>query len=76
MIEQLKPCPFCGEKAYMYKDKCGKYFVECDGCNTIVGITISAGWSAVYNDTLAAATGWNRRVYQFADQVKEVVTHD
>lgn len=59
MIE-LKPCPFCGGKAFLaeydYKFDTGyvpTYGVECTGCN-----------AAIYDcDTEEeAAEAWNRRV--------------
>ena len=50
----LKPCPFCGEFAFINTDETGAYFgVECFGCNAMISNT--------YESREEAAEAWNNR---------------
>ncbi len=52
---ELKPCPFCGGKAYLDKvtDDYPNYVIRCWGCG------VSTQWCA---DKNKAVELWNRRV--------------
>lgn len=54
MSEELKPCPFCGGEANLYKyAKNGKFLVRCEYC----------GVETIYFGTEEIAIkAWNRRV--------------
>lgn len=53
MNERLKPCPFCGGVAIIYKSKMGDYRVECYSCFA----------HTFFEDSKEkAADEWNRRV--------------
>lgn len=59
MNEKLTPCPFCGEKAELWKS--AKSFVICNNCAASTRESLS-------HDT--AIKAWNRRSYKgqaFAD---------
>lgn len=32
-LPELKVCPFCGERAVLYKTNDGRYYIECDNMN-------------------------------------------
>lgn len=49
---ELKPCPFCGGRAFVHNPEYG-YFVMCDRCKTS---------SNNFKDRDKAVNQWNRRV--------------
>lgn len=51
-MNELKPCPFCGGEAKLYKAKSWEIFVECTSCHTD---------SAIFYDVEKAIEAWNRR---------------
>ena len=57
MTDQLKPCPFCGEKKLLRRSN-GRigariiYFIECEKCFGRAGWALVEGW---------AIRRWNRR---------------
>lgn len=61
-MEKLKPCPFCGGKAFIENGYVGidkVVFVECDECKVrMPNVYVRATYCA--NDK--AAEVWNRRV--------------
>ena len=57
---ELKPCPFCGEKAHIYQDYTGYYVAQCDKCG--IG-TLLCG------DEKTAKRRWDKRV---KDKVQNV----
>lgn len=64
---ELKGCPFCGEKVIVAKDNHDKVLIECENCKLFFGIEVEngtelvEGWRATF-DSVAEATGaWNRR---------------
>ena len=64
MKDELKPCPFCGRKAYIYKDEyIGTYRAECR--NTRCSC-IPSTWFCETKE--GAADLWNRRA---ADEVRD-----
>ena len=64
MSEELKPCPFCGGEARVYRYQYGevtgrlvkKYGVECVQCRMELPIRLGSEHEA------AAIAAWNRRV--------------
>lgn len=54
--KQLKACPFCGSKVYIYTAPNGNYGIECDkiGC-IIIQASYERSIEKLIND-------WNRRV--------------
>lgn len=65
-MEQLKPCPFCGEKAIIQQDI--RYPGDSDGikayepiCVNIKCVIYKAD-SVYYRSKKAATQAWNRRV--------------
>lgn len=69
METNLKPCPFCGGKAYAAKDRYGKILIGCVKCNLYFGIEVEDGceledgWRATFPDAEAAVNAWNARVH-------------
>lgn len=65
---ELKPCPFCGEKADICKDNYDKYMVICS-CGAMIGIQLEDGcdlvdgWRATFETTDKAIEAWNRRAH-------------
>ena len=53
MINKIKPCPFCGEKAKLYEDMTGCKVVQCNkcGCGTLRK-----------HDKNIVVSAWNNRV--------------
>lgn len=63
-MNELKPCPFCGEKAFMHRDinpinidkelveSVTMFFVMCSNCSALVS---DSSWDGVVEE-------WNRRV--------------
>ena len=54
--KELKPCPFCGNKAYGgltydFRKKQSRYVVSCSKCNAAMD----------YRDKKSAEKAWNRR---------------
>ena len=35
MAKELKPCPFCGGRAWLYQDYMGFWHVQCDNSKKI-----------------------------------------
>lgn len=59
-MAELKPCPFCGGKAYISKEDCygyddNDYMVFCDKCGLQLGFTMQ------YDTEAEAIEAWNRR---------------
>lgn len=67
MAEKLKPCPFCGERAMLCKDRYEKFLIQCSSCQLYFGIELEDneelidGWRATFNTTEEAIEAWNRR---------------
>ena len=61
MIEELKPCPFCGGEAHISlpDDDWDGYCVGCDDCNVYMGLGFGCGLFPTLEE---ATTAWNRRV--------------
>lgn len=63
---ELKPCPFCAEKANLCKDNYGNYMVICP-CGAMIGIQLEDdcvlvdGWRATFRSIDKAIEAWNRR---------------
>ena len=53
MIEELKPCPFCGGEAILVHLNEVNEYVECVDCNAE---------SALYDRRIQAIEAWNSRV--------------
>ena len=55
-MAELKPCPFCGEKATIYQDlECGGYYrVGCLYCDMYVN-------TPIFDNPEEAIEMWNRR---------------
>lgn len=56
MSNELKPCPFCGGRAYLSERMNGGYYVECE---SIGGCLAESG---NYDTEEQAVEAWNRRV--------------
>ena len=54
--EQLKPCPFCGEKPFLEQDSVGNWFVGCENIACECMPTTDS-----YKDPIYAVNGWNKR---------------
>lgn len=63
----LKPCPFCGNRVLLARDNYGKYLIECKNCSLLFGIRVEDGtelvdgWRATINTIEEATKSWNRR---------------
>jgi len=57
MPSELLPCPFCGEKKWLYirENYIDGFFVECRGCSL---------HSPPFNNDKLAKEFWNRRAYK------------
>ena len=55
---ELKPCPFCGNDASVYRMHNGNYFC---GCST-ASDTCICGAGVIRDTKESAVTTWNRRV--------------
>ena len=57
---KLKPCPFCGEKAILKRDRVGLYCAKCTncGCMTTFQFDFDEGEEV---SKRKAADVWNRR---------------
>lgn len=51
-MDELKPCPFCGNDAVLYEDYEGGWVIECKRCFVQI-------WRK--NSKKAAIKAWNRR---------------
>ena len=60
MSEALKPCPFCGHDASVYRTYNGKggYFAGCSSASD----TCICGAGVIRDTKEHAVTAWNRRV--------------
>ena len=66
-MRQLKPCPFCGGKAYIWEDTgrihrpywTGKYSVVCYECDVLFGYDVDYG--GCFDSKEDALNAWNRR---------------
>lgn len=56
---ELKPCPFCGGKASLYKEN-GEVWIECENCHC--GTAFVNGASSIEVKMSAVIKDWNRRV--------------
>lgn len=54
-MQKLKPCPFCGGRAYLSERMNGGYYVECESIN---GCLAESG---NYDTKGQAIEAWNRR---------------
>ena len=55
---QLKPCPFCGHEASVYRTHNGGYFAGCSAASD----TCICGAGVIRDTKESAVTTWNRRV--------------
>lgn len=66
---ELKPCPFCGGKAEVFKDDYGKYLVTCNECGVMHGVELEDGteleygWRAAFESGEMAVGIWNSRTH-------------
>lgn len=73
MSNELKPCPFCGGRAYLSERMNGGYYVECESIN---GCLAESG---NYDTRGQAIEAWNRRVVDtdelesIADELEEEI---
>lgn len=60
MIDKLKPCPFCGGKPFIDKDKCfdGTFVYQISCVNRECDVSIKTKWRATKKEAIEA---WNRR---------------
>lgn len=65
MSNELKPCPFCGGRAYLSERMNGGYYVECE---SIGGCLAESG---KYDTKGQAIEAWNRRVVD-TDELESV----
>lgn len=56
MIEKLKPCPFCGEKAELTWNSQGQHYIKCNSCDG--GMFTFATTEEKIKETVDA---WNKR---------------
>lgn len=55
---ELKPCPFCGNDASVYRMRDGGYFAGCSAASD----TCICGAGVIRDTKEHAVTAWNRRV--------------
>ena len=55
---ELKPCPFCGHEASVYRTHNGGYFAGCSAASD----TCICGAGVIRDTKESAVTTWNRRV--------------
>lgn len=60
MIDELKPCPFCGGEAIFKRDKIGIYSVQCSRCKCMTTFQFDFGKGEKESKRKAAVV-WNRR---------------
>lgn len=60
MSEKLKPCPFCGGKAFIDIEH-GEYHVFCECECTLGKICLYEGYGGEYGSELEAIEAWNTR---------------
>lgn len=61
MTEDLKPCPFCGGQAIIFKVKRYKGYATCTECQ-VRTITVSNDTDKELNWKQVATNLWNRRI--------------
>lgn len=69
MTNKLKPCPFCGGKAHLWKRKCSKtkYTIGCDNIDCIlwipkdVSLRILHNYGMCYVNIKDLFSAWNKR---------------
>ena len=59
MATELKPCPFCGGEATIYKEN-GEVSIACSNCQC--GTAFLTGASPIGKKIEVATRDWNRRV--------------
>lgn len=64
MTEKLKPCPFCGGEAALWKTLSGDYHIECINMCDIKPGTLC------YHTKEKAITAWNTRVIDNSEAYK------
>ena len=57
---KLKPCPFCGEKAILERDRIGLYCAQCTNCGCMTTFQFDFGEGEEASKRKAADV-WNRR---------------
>jgi Lar family restriction alleviation protein len=72
--DKLKPCPFCGGKAYISNEDCYGYehddfIVNCDECN------LQFGFASQFETEEDAVKAWNTRkpIDKVIEQLEELV---
>lgn len=71
-MEELKPCPFCGEKAYLYVNNGVK--VICGTCKASTQ-ALTDGWigkAPTGNAVEFVIEAWNRRAANESQRLKEL----
>ena len=64
---KLKPCPFCGGEATLFKDNYNRFGIMCENCNLYLGIELECdeelfdGWRARIETPDEVVEAWNRR---------------
>lgn len=56
MIEEIKPCPFCGKDAELTENEDYYWYVECTEC------CARGEWFYGYKEKDKAIKAWNRRM--------------
>lgn len=62
MFENLKPCPFCGSKAYLFVNDGVRVFCYKCGASTKILVDGMSAQGITGNATRAVIEAWNRRV--------------